>query len=275
MARTVSEIEQYIISQKEIQPELAGLTSSSRTSLWGRMVYIMALAIYSLEKLLDIFKIEVDETISKLKPHSLRWYAEKSKLFQYGYDLLPETDYYDNSNLTDDQVQNSRIISYAAVIELTRGLRIKVAKTAGTDLGPLDSQELDSFIAYMKEVKDAGVKLNITSTNADSLLLDIKIIFDPLVINSLGQRIDGTSLTPVPDAIRKHLRNLPFNGVFSVQKMVDAIQAVEGVVDLNVNQVQSKYGALPFTSVNISVVPDSGYLRIDDADLTLTYQAYS
>ncbi len=55
--------------------------------------------------------------------------------------------------------------------------------------------------------------------------------------------------------------------------MVDAVQAVPGVVDLSPDSTQTKYGALNFTAVNISFIPDSGYLVIEDADLLLTFSA--
>lgn len=273
MARSIAEIENAILAQKEQTPELSELTSDSRTSIWGSILYLVAYAIWTMEKLFDLFKAEVDDTISRLKPHSLRWYAEKAKAFQYGFDLIEESDVYDNTGFTESQIQASKIVSYAAVVEQIRGIRIKVAKSVGTDLGPLTNQELDSFTAYMREVKDAGVKLSITSGPADMLLLGLTVRYDPLVLNSQGQRLDGSSLTPVKDAIKDHLKNLPFNGVFSVQSLVDTIQAVDGVADLSVDQVQTKYGALPFTTVNITVIPDAGYLRIDDADLTINYQA--
>ena len=64
---------------------------------------------------------------------------------------------------------------------------------------------------------------------------------------------------------------LDFNGLFSVQKLVDKIQAVDGVDDLHIDQIQTKYGALPFMAVDIDFVPDSGYLVIDPADLIITY----
>ena len=273
MARTIAAIQAEIITAKDAQASLAGLTSTSSTAIWRAWTRVVATAIWSLEMLFDIFRTEIDETIAKLKPHSLRWYAEKSKLFQYGYDLVEEADYYDNTGIAEDLITASKIVAYAAVVEQTRGVRIKVAKNVGSDLGALEAGELTAFTAYMKEVKDAGVKLAITSATADLLKLSLEVQYDPLVINAAGGRIDGTTSTPVKDAIREHLKNLPFNGLFSVQKLVDAIQAVEGVVDLAVTQVQTKYGALPFTTVNISRIPDAGYLRMDDADFAAIYTA--
>lgn len=274
MARTITEIQQTIIDSIQADATLSPLlTSTSKTAVWRLLTYIVAVCAWSQEQLRDIFSAEVDERIAAKKPHSLRWYAEMSKAFQNGYNLAAESDYYDNTGLDAELVEASKIVSYAAVVEQIRGVRIKVAKIIGADLGPLSVGELASFTTYMQEVKDAGVKLEITSGPADNMQLALRIKYNPLVLNSTGGRIDGTTSAPVPEAIRTHLKNLPFNGVFSVQKMVDVIQTVEGVNDLNVDGCATKYGALNFTSVNISVIPDAGYLRLLDEDLSITYIA--
>lgn len=270
--RTIEEIQQSMITQVQANAVLGPLlTSTSKVAVWRVLLYIVAVSIWTLDNLFVIFKADVDETIAAMKPHSLRWYAGKAKAFQYGYDLVNDADYYNNTGIDPDTITASKIVSYAAVVEQTRGIRIKVAKTVGSDLAALTTGELASFSAYMRDVKDAGVKLLITSTAADGLRLVLRIVYDPLVINAAGARIDAVTLTPVKDAIKTYLKNLPFNGVFSVQKLVDAIQAVEGVADLNVDEVQTKYGALAFTTVNITKVPDAGYLRIEDTNLIITY----
>lgn len=274
MARKITDIHNELLSKVAADAVLSTvLTSTSMTAIYRLFLYIVAFAAWTEEKIFDLFKLEINENISAMKPHSLRWYAERSKLFQFGFDLLDESDYYDNTGITNDVIQASKIVSYAAVVEQPRGIRIKVAKTIGDDLGQLSTPEIYAFTLYIKEIKDAGVKALITSGPADNLRLQLTIVYDPLVLGATGARLDGTSLSPVKDAIKQHLKNLPFNGVFSVQKLVDSIQSVEGVNDLQVQQVQTKYGLLPFTSVAISVIPDAGYLRIDDADLITIYQA--
>lgn len=273
MARTIAEIQQEMLDAKALQSSLDGLTSTSQTSIWRLFIYIVATAVWTHEKLWDLFKADIDETIAALKPHSLRWYAEKAKQFQYGYDLVDEADYYDNSGEDEQLVEASKVVDYAAVVEQTRGLRIKVAKDDGADLVPLTNDELDAFIYYMKQIKDAGVRLNITTGVADNLKAALTVVYNPLVLNAEGGRIDGTDLTPVQNAIKNYLKNLPFNGILSLQKLIDQIQAVEGVEDLKLTSARARYGLLPFTTINITYQPDSGYLRIEDADLTIQFVA--
>jgi hypothetical protein len=249
-----------------IRPELWSVTNLDRC-----VIYAVAVCAYLLNNLFDLFKADVDETISAMKPHSLRWYALKSKAFQYGFSLVADADYYDNTGIDADVVAASKIVSNVAVTEQTRGLRIKVAKLVSSDLAPLGTTELAAFQFYMKQVKDAGVKLNITTSVADNLKNDITIIYNPLVLNASGERINGTDPLPVQNAIRSFLKNLPFNGVFSIQKLEAKLLEIDGVTDLKINSISARYGLLPFANVNISYTPDSGYLRILDADLTINF----
>jgi hypothetical protein len=249
-----------------IRPELWSVTNMDRC-----VIYAVAVCAYLLNSLFDLFKADVDETISAMKPHSLRWYALKAKAFQYGFSLVADADYYNNTGIDADVVAASKIVSNVAVTEQTRGLRIKVAKLVSSDLAPLGTTELAAFQFYMKQVKDAGVKLNITTSVADNLKNDITIIYNPLVLNASGERIDGTDPLPVQNAIRSFLKNLPFNGVFSIQKYEAKLLEIDGVTDLKINSISARYGLLPFANINISYTPDSGYMRIADADLSLNF----
>lgn len=276
MARTIDEIQASLIADIQADPVLAPVaTSTSKTALWRLWTRIVATCAWTVEVLFDTLKTEVTELLDLLKPHTLRWYATKAKAFQYGYTLPADTDKYDNSLLTETQITTSQIVKYAAVTELTKGLRIKVAKL-GADLEPLSAPELTAFRAYMARVKDAGVSLQIDSLPADNLKLELDIYYDPLLLNNVGQRIDGSDLTPVKTAIENYLKNLPFNGLFALTFLVDALQKVDGVVIPKIKVAQAKYGAFPFTSINEIYAPDSGYLRFAvPGDLVLNYIAQS
>lgn len=277
MARTIADIQLEIVTSVQADEVLGPLLSStSKVSIWRLWTYVVAVAIWTLETIFDIFRIEIDEKIATLKPHSLRWYALKAKAFQYGQDLVDDADYYDNTGLDDTDIEASLIIDHAAVVEQTRGLRIKVATTVSGDLAALTTPQLNAFKEYMKRVKDAGVKLLITSAIADSLKLKLTVYYNPLVLDATGGRADGTSSTPVQDAINNYLKNLPFNGVFVVQSLIDVLQQVDGARVFDIQESQARYGALAYTAFRVQYIPDAGYLRIfDDADLQITFLPYS
>jgi hypothetical protein len=277
MARTITEIENEIIAQVQANATLGPLlTSISKTAIWRLIVFVLAVAIWTVEQLFDIHKADIEEQIATLKPHSLRWYAEKTKQFQYGFNLIPETDVYDNTGIDETTIEASKIIDYAVAVEVERGLRIKVATTVGNDLAPLNVDQLNAAKEYLKRFKDAGVKVEMTSTVADSLKLTADVYFNPLVLKSDGSRLDGENSTPVQDGTKAYLKNLPFNGLFILQNLVDQMQKIDGVVLIDIKSASARYGSLPYQSFSVQYLPDGGYLRfVSNNDLIINFIPYS
>ncbi|OMP79685.1 hypothetical protein [[Flexibacter] sp. ATCC 35208] len=277
MARTITEIQDDIISRITGTTELSMLNSSSKVAVWRLWTYIVAVSIWALENLFDLHKSEVTTLINEKAPHSLRWYANKARGFQYGSELAYEADYYDNSALTDDQVAEQQIIAYSAVVEQAKGLRLKVARIVEGDLKALTAQQLESFATYMSKIKDAGVTpLIVESLPPDSLKLQLIIYYNPLVLGSDGARLDGTNPDPVRARVKDYLKNLPFNGTLVLAYLVDALQQVDGVVIPHIVQAQAQYGTLPYTAFDVKYNPDAGYLRIvDEKDLDISFTPQS
>lgn len=273
MARTITEIQDDIISRVSATAGLAELNSTSKTAVWRMWTYIVAVTVWALENLFDVHKNEVNTLINEKAPHSLRWYANKSKNFQYGAELVHEEDYYDNSNRSEEDVAAQKIIAFSAVAEQEKGLRIKVARIKDDDLDALEAVQLEAFVEYMNRIKDAGVNpLVIESRPADRLRLSLNIYYNPLVLDNTGARLDGTDPDPVGKKVREYLKNLPFNGTMVLAYLVDALQQVDGVVIPHISQARASYGEISPIAFDVKYNPDAGYLRILDADgLQISY----
>ncbi len=276
MARTIAEIQTDLTTT--LVNEMASIEITINPATWSKtnllrlITYVVAVCQWTIEQLQDIHKTEVNDLIAQKKPHSLRWYAEKAKAFQFGYNLAADEDFYDNTGLPDDIIEVSKIVKYAAVVRQRRPngrvfLRIKVATTNGANLSPLTEEQLKALREYFDRIADAGVDIEIDSLPADRLKLRLQIYYNPLILGANGNRLDGTEDTPVPNAIRNYLQNLPFNGLFVLAQLTDALQAVEGVEIPHLLECYTSYGNLPLTSVDVEYVPDSGYLAIDEDDL--------
>lgn len=270
MARTIQQIQQSIIDAKNADSTLSGLNSTSNVAIWRLWTYIVAVCMWTIENLFDAHKAEVGGIITNMKPHTLQWYVNKAKAYQYGDSLPDGSDTYAVIDTT------KQVVAYAAAQENTQisKVRMKVAALSGNTLIPLTTGQLSGLITYMQLIKDAGVALYITSQNADRLVLNITIYYDALVLDATGKRLDGTDDTPVKNAIQEYLQSLPFNGLFTVMRLVDALQAVDGVVIPTMNSVQAAFGFLPLQTIVTEYQPESGYLNIADADLTITYTAH-
>lgn len=272
MARTVAEIQQSILDSIAGDSVLGTqLTSSSKTAIFRLLAYIFAYATNLTEQIWDSVNAEIKVYVDKMKPHSERWYAQKCKDFQFGMDLPVDSDVYDNTGLTEDEIDSSKIINYAAVIDQTSRLRIKVA-TGATEITALTTTQLNAFKEYIKRIKDAGVKITVDSLPPDLLTASLKIYYDPLILQADGSRVDGSDNEPVQTAFKNYLKNLPFNGLFVIEYLVDALQKVDGVVIPHVVNAYAKYGDLDYSLIEVSYNPDAGYLKLaSDSDLVIEF----
>ena len=270
MARTIQEIQTFILQAKAQEPALNELNSTSKVAIWRLWVYIIAVAIWSLEKLFDQHRADIDKRLAELKPHTARWYRSKALAFQYGFDLLPDSDKFNNQGHTEEAIEAGKIVKYSAVIESKNEGRliVKIAGEQGEQLQPITDAQKQAFEAYLQEIKDAGVRLSVVNYQPDVLHLQMKIVYDPLVLDSNGQSIIHAT-KPVEEAIKSYLKRLPFNGELVLAHLIDALQQAEGVKIPHLVLAQSKnitssgdYGA--FENIEISKIPTAGYFTIDN-----------
>ena len=266
MARTIAQIKAAIIAAKNADTLLSGLSSTSAVAEWNLWTDIVAICQWTLENLFDIHTQEVNDIIAAQKPHTLQWYINKAKAFQFGDALQNDSDTYALLDTT------KQIVAFAAASEENNGLRIKVATTTGAQLQALSANQLIALTHYMNVVKDAGVRLFISTGPADRLQANLTIYYNPLVLDGSGKRLDGTAITPIQDAISNYLASLPFNGLFVPNYFIQYLQTVSGVVICNANSINATYGAMPLQAINYQYLPDSGYLSIDILnDLVLSF----
>lgn len=247
----------------------------SRTSLESIFLYIVAAAIWTLEKLFDTHRTEVDEQIRQLKPHSKRWYENKAMAFRAGQALINGTDTYDNTDLTDEQIAAMQVVKYAAVTEAAATVYIKVAGGTETAKQPIADEELDGLRAYVKEIKDAGVRVELINQPADRMKLSLLVYYNPMVLNGAGEHL-GNGSKPVEDAVKNYIENLPFNGEFRTDQLIDRLQAADGVILPELTSAQgSNNGGASYEEIIARATPNAGYYKIyEPTDLTIDYQPY-
>lgn len=272
MSRTIAVIEAEIIAAIQADANLAGLTSVSGTALWRLFAHIWASAIWAFEVIFDTFSADLIEQVAALKPHTLRWYQEKAKAFQYGSDLPEGEDEYDNSALDDATVLAQKVVAQAAATEEGGTVGVKVAREVSGALTPLQAPQYNSFVSYINEIKDAGVIIEGTNQDGDKLTVVATIYYDPLVLTSAGARIDGASAEPVQDAIKAYLRALPFNGVLIRSALFDVLQGVNGVYTPVLSSVQAgRNDATSLGEVQVQYLPYAGYFKLSTLVITLTF----
>lgn len=272
MARKIEEIYQSLVDYKATKSELDGLNSTSKTSVWRLFLYIVAYSGWILETLFDELKAEILTILDLLMPHTKRWYRRKALMFQYGFALRPDTDVFDNTGKTVEQIEASKIIKYSAVTEAVNESRliIKIATEVNGKLAPIQAGEKASFDAYVAEYKDAGVRVTIINYLPDILQLRLKIFYDPLLLTATGNSILNPSIKPVNEALKAFMYELPFDGELILASLIDKLQLTQGVKIPHLINAATKwidsngitYGN--FENIAVTKIPVSGYFEIED-----------
>jgi hypothetical protein len=271
MARTIQEIQQGMFDSITANENLAGLTSISKVSIWRLFVFVVAFAIWVLENLFDTHKKEVEDIIGAKMPHRPSWYKTKAVAFQCGFDLIEDTDKYDNTGFTEEVIEASKVIKYSAVTKSGGQLFVKIATETAGVLSPISHEVKAAFDFYMDEITDCGVNYLVVNHLPDILLVTIKIYRDPLVLDASGLSILNGNY-PVQDTMNAYMKELPFNGELVLAHLVDKLQLVEGVIiphiinaesqaiDINTNEY------LDAAPINVKTIPVSGYFTIPNFD---------
>ena len=250
MARTIAEIKRTMTDAfmaNATLREAYGLAegdtfegSFSAVSIENILFYIVAACCHVMEALFDRHRQDVDDKISRAVVASVPWYYKVARQFQYGDALVFDDTTSQWRYPTIDE--KKRLVRYVAVRD--RGTSIQVLASADKDglPEPLSADVLTAFKQYMNRVKIAGVVLNIRSLPADYIQIRATIQVDPLIFSTNGTR-NGEEAKPVEDAINAYLRGITYGGTFNKTRLVDAIQAVEGVVDVTLAECLYKTAA--------------------------------
>lgn len=239
----------------------------SNVALESILFDIVAFAVYSLETLFDIHNTEMADKFENQKSGRPSWYRYMSLQFQYGFALVPDKDYFDNGNATQEQIGASKIVKYAAVTQPPGRLVIKIAGEINNVLSPIPEAALVSFIEYVEEFKWGGVDIDVINFLPDRLYLVIQIERDALVLDENGMSILNGNF-PVNEAIQEYMKELPFDGQLVLAHLTDKLQKVSGVKIPTIMSAQSSWidaqlgGYAPPQPISIKTIPVSGYFEV-------------
>lgn len=282
MARTIAEIKKEITDTfmaDDVVRERYGIAEGatfaetfSKVSIENILFHVHAVRVWALERLFDEHVDEVTDIAERKRPHTLQWYRDKALAFQYGCELSDDSAVYDNTGMTDEEVEATMIVkkcSAQTTFAVRPTIQVKVAK----EDDPLDETEMTAFRSYMSKIADAGLRVVCISGEPDRLALNLRVVYDPMVLDSDGVRlVDGSE--PVKEAIAEHLGGLPFNGVFYPRLLERDLMALEGVRVAHITSARAgKYGG-DLSEVEEAYEPFSGTIQCDtNNDLSVTYEA--
>lgn len=240
MARKVSEI---YSRAKEVRAEYLELTefnNSSKMSVMDAFMWVVATCIWAFENILDVFKVDLAKDLRHRINGTPSYYANALLKYQSG-DVLQMSD--DGTTFgyaqTDKSKQIITKVSYSEEQEegfYDKKLYLKVATGTPGAYKRIDDVELLAIQAYIDKISFAGTHAIVVSRNGDILIPKLTVYYD-------GAVAPEEVYTNVENSLNEYVQNLPFDGVVYVQKIIDAIQKAEHVVDVFVGENQGVYVA--------------------------------
>lgn len=279
MARSVQQIFNEILAEKATLTSLNGLTtpagvnqaqlllgqlsSGSRVALWRLWTWVIAFSIYTMELFWDTTKSELTSLADEAFIGSAKWLAQKVKDAQLGDIPIVSDDFKVTYNTVDD---SKRFITKVSIGRENGVVIVKTAAGSPDALRALSDAELSYGSAWLNAIQFVAPKAVMVRRAADKLKVDLKIYFS-------GLYAEADVKAGIESAIRTYLATTDFDGLISVQKLTDAIQAVPGVNDVEVDSYQARpASSTAFTNFTNQrgYSPFAGYAVYDSGLSTIT-----
>lgn len=270
MARTLQQIQDEIKTNVRLYPSLDRFLfpedGGSQTSVFNLIIYIVSLSMFTFEVLLDGFLSDVTDASQEVPVGNPQWVRKQILLFQYGDTIILDENFIPYYATVDPSL---RIVTQCTVQEeFSSEIKIKVAKTVAESLAPLDSIELSALSDYYYGASDqqgigfAGVRAEFISQNPDRMAVTGIVYY-------LGQFIESTVKQNVIDTINDYFANLNFDGVVVLNTLVSRVNALDGVQNFIISNVNAREWDVPINSgtnipVNGTYQTIAGYLISED-----------
>ena len=245
MARTIQEIKSEMAGEfmrnesaaalYGFEPGAAFADRFGAASIENILFYVWAVCAWAVEQLIDRHKAEVTAELDEQVAHRPKWYRDRVLAFMANMELMPDSDRYDTTGMTESDMAARRVVKHAVAVENrnSSALTIKVAGESGGRRQPLDQATVKQLQAYISEIKDAGVRIELVNQRADSFFCSVDIYYNAM--------LDPNEVKAACEAaVRDYVENLPFNGEYSNMALVDRLQLVDGVKIVELRSSSSK-----------------------------------
>ncbi len=188
MSRTIKEIYNEAVAERNRRLELAEFASDSKLSVMNGILWVVAAAIYSFETLLDVFAVDISEAINGRINGTPAYYANALLQYQQGDELTVREDGLAFGYPNVDETK--RIITQVSYVESTDDrnldskLILKVATGTKGNLSAIPPEDLVPINAYIGKLKFAGTRVEVISTKGDVLIPRLTVFHDGAVPES-------------------------------------------------------------------------------------------
>lgn len=255
------------------QTLLVDLKSTSKVARWRLIAWCVAVCAYTVDVLLSLFRIEIATLIAAGKYGTLPWYTVMAKEFQYGDTLVWTGTEYAYPVIDETK----KVIKRAAAKKAPGTVILKIANYVGGVNTKLNTAQFAAAQVYFDLRTPPGIQVNLINADPDEIKSYVKVYVDPLLLNPAnGESIASPGTFPAEAAAKAYIDSLndAFNGIFEVDKYINAIQAATGVTDAYWISGEGRSGTNPYVAIIEQYEPYAGHMKIAVAfplNTTFTY----
>ena len=268
--RSINEIQDEIIANKDSEPSLDVFNSPSGTAIWRLWTRVMATSINFFEQLVSKAEADIEDIVLNSYTGTADWLQKRVLNFQYSdvvgnEQVVTVIDGVARYPVIDPSL---RIVTRCSVKETVKSrVSVKVAKDDGAGgLIPLTSSELLALKDYIDKIAFVGIPVDTVSLLPDRLYLEGTVYFS-------GQFVDVNVLASIEANIFAYLKSISsvedFNGLAIRENIVDIILKTQGVTGLDSYNfiMKGRPEQTPLGSAQLftrTYEPASGYLIEED-----------
>ena len=233
MSRTIRKIYDEAVAERNRRLELREFRSDSKLSILNGITWVVAAMIHSFETLLDVFAYDISETINQRVNGTPEYYARALLRYQKGDELTVREDGLAFGYASVDE--SKQIITQVSYTESTDDenldskLVLKVATGERGDLSAIGAEDLVQIRAYLRRIKFAGTRIEVTSMPGDVLVPRLSVYWD-------GAVPEAEVLDNIEARLNEYMMNIEFDTAVYVSKVMEAIRSAEHVTDVWIDQ---------------------------------------
>lgn len=253
MSRTIRDIYNEAVTERDKRLELKEFGSDSKLSILNGLTWVVSAMIYSFETLLDVFAVDISNVINNRVNGTPVYYANALLQYQKGDELVVREDGLAFGYATTDETK--RIVTQVSYTESTDDnnldskLILKVATGTKGNLSAIPAEDLVPINAYIGKIKFTGTRVEVISSDGDVLIPRVTVFYD-------GAVMESEILDAIETELKEYVMNIDFDAAVYVSKVVAAIRKAEHVTDVYIDT-----DAVPKQGIYLACYDRDGVLK--------------
>ena len=226
----VNEIRQQI--EAAVSEALPQLNNPSKTAEYKQWINVFANIQATAEKIIELDKAEIAAIVDNSHIGTAEWYVRLAKQFQWNKEIDYKPVVNPVTGAIGYEIVNpaDRIVTQASCSVSKGVLTLKVATGDPGKLEKIPADIISKLNAYLQSLKVAGVNIKPASYPPDIIELRADIHYDPSYSTANLKEL-------ITAALNRYAMELSYDGVMLRNSVIDAIQSIDGVVDVELRDV--------------------------------------